>query len=251
MKESEQQLESVVPESVTVSEAGDEVPEGPGELDLTTPDGVDQSDIPTETGLDVPASVRAEFLGGRRERALIGAPVTLDLDSGYSPRSGGGEPELEEGELARTGLIGEGVAGLDALAIPVEGLEEPSEAGEGELDGVLLDEDELQGLDEDQVLFDLAIAAADSGKEFDGVVLAQLLGKVAPASDLRLVIALKVLSLGQKLTGERFLSCLEDLGYERNVLEARETQAELARGGIVGVEMVSGPALGVDGEVLP
>ena len=124
----------------------------------------------------------------------------------------------------------------------------------GAAEAVSLDEDEGVSLDElglapdgEDVVQDLAISAAATGKGFDGPLLAELLSKSGESHDVRLSIAIEVLRLGSKLTGDKMLAVLESLGFEGEVLVARVARDELAKIPDVPVESTTPLPPGSDG----
>lgn len=161
-----------------------------------------------------------EFMGGRLEKLPDGAVVTVDEVSGYP-----GYPEAPAVDGA--GAEGEGSGGQGA------GDEDESvdlsPATNGESPGV------------EDIVYELGVAAATHGREFDGRVCAELLEQGGPIEDVRLTIAISVLRTGQKLTGDRMLKILEELGFEGEAMVARLARDELAKiGSAVVVENPSG-----------
>lgn len=126
--------------------------------------------------------------------------------------------------------------------------------GDGGAGEALLDEDTSVdvGVDSDglpvveDVVYELAVAAAAAGREFDGQVLAELFAQGGPIGDVRLTIAIEVLRLGQKLTGDRMLRVLESLGFEGEAMAGRLARAELAKAGGVAVESTTVMPAGVE-----
>jgi len=122
----------------------------------------------------------------------------------------------------------------DLIGSPRPGAAEPVEG-----DVLVLAED---------VVTELAFAAASSGREFDGRVLAELLEQGGPIEDVRLSIAIGVLRLGQKLTGDRMLRVLEVLGFEAEAMAGRIARDEIVKAGDVSVESTTAlPAVVTDG----
>lgn len=156
------------------------------------------------------------------------------------------ESALVEGERV---VMADEVGAFMAEAEPVETAE--GEAGAGE---ALLDEDTSVevGVDGDglpvveDVVYELAVAAATGGREFDGQVLAELFTQGGPIGDVRLTIAIEVLRLGQKLTGDRMLRVLESLGFEGEAMAGRFARAEIAKAGGVLVESTTVLPAGVE-----
>lgn len=98
----------------------------------------------------------------------------------------------------------------------------------------------------DDIVYELAVAAASSGREFDGRVLAELLEAGGAIEDVRLSIAIEVLRLGQKLTGDRMLRVLESLGFAGEALAGRLAREEIASAGGVVVESTTAMPAGVE-----
>lgn len=147
---------------------------------------------------------RGLYDGGRSEPFDPGAPLVVDDVSGYPAPvvgGGGGGDDSDEDESVE----------LETLGAPV-----------GE-----------------DVVYEVAIAAASTGKGFDGPFFAELIVGAGPIDDVRLSMAVEVLRLGSKLTGDRMLGVLESLGFEGEVLAARITRDELGKVADVPVEAMT------------
>lgn len=122
-----------------------------------------------------------------------------------------------------------------------------------ELDGdegetvVALEEDESVNVEAkapeeplvEDVVYELAVAAASTGRDFDGPLLAEYLEQGGAVDDVRLTIAIGVLRLGQKLTGDRLLGVLESLGFGGEAAAARVARDELGKIPDVPVEVMT------------
>lgn len=166
--------------------------------------------------------VKSDFVGGRIEPLGEGAMVSLDEVSEYP----GVDDVLDDAEIAgQAGQAGQAAAPDEDESVDVtEGV--LSDALDAEIDG-------------HDVVWDLAIAAAATGKGFDGPFLADLLRKSGAITDVRLLISIEVLSLGSKLTGDKMLSVLGRLGFELEAAGARAARDALGSVPNVAVEAVT------------
>lgn len=170
--------------------------------------------------------------------------------------------ETQEQAAARLrSFVYEPAAGGE-LGTETPGLAEVLADAEATADGALPDEDESVPLDgsdlagelgEDRagedVVHDVAVGAASLGKGLDGPTLAALLEGQGRVTDVRLSIAIEVLRLGQKVTGDRVLGVLASMGFEDEAAAARAVAEELGKTGGVVVEAAGAlPALPEAGE---
>jgi ribosomal protein L12E/L44/L45/RPP1/RPP2 len=163
---------------------------------------------------DLIGSPRAEYVGGRME-PIDRSSVTLDAVSSYPPA-----PPAVEGD-------GEAyVTALDTESEILQSDEDESVSLDLETEGTEVPED---------IVYELGVAAATHGREFDGRVFAELLEQGGLITDVRLMIAIAVLRTGQKLNGDRMLRVLEEMGFVGEATAARLARDELSK---VKVEVV-------------
>jgi hypothetical protein len=157
------------------------------------------------------------FVGGRFEKAPD--VVGKDETSNYVVS-----------EFAHRQIANADFGASDDLALPIGGepVSDEAQPGGDEDDSVSLDEIG-QALDGEDVVQDVAVSAAATGKGFDGPLLAELLEGSGPLEDVRLMMAIEVLRLGSKLTGDKMLAVLERLGFDTEVALARLTRDELSK----------------------
>lgn len=181
---------------------------GPGVMEASGPSDFDRA-IAAVGDLNLPQA-ESEFIGGRI-LPFDGEEVTPDVSSGYPWRD---------------------------VSTPEELASITDDAGDG-------DEDESVELDasvdetSEDIVYDVAVAAASTGRDFDGRMLAEYLEGGGPITDVRLALALGVLRLGTKLTGDRMLTVIEQLGFVEEAATARIAKDELAKIGDVPVEVTT------------
>lgn len=90
------------------------------------------------------------------------------------------------------------------------------------------DEADEASIGEDVVL-DIAIAAATLGKQFDGPAFGDALAAKGPIEDVRLTLAIEVLRLGSKVTGDKVLDVLDRLGFSEEAAAARVAKTEIEK----------------------
>lgn len=189
---------------------------GPGVMEETEPTDLDRA-IAAVGDLNL-QQASEQFIGGRILPFDVEDDVTLDRQSGYPWRDVSTPEELGEitdDETAETAAAGDEDESVDVDT--VSSLEEGSE----------------------DIVYEVAVAAASTGRDFDGRMLAEYLEDGGPITDVRLALALGVLRLGTKLTGDRMLSVLEQLGFKEEAATARIAKDELAKIGDVPVEVTT------------
>lgn len=168
--------------------------------------------------------------------------MTQHLVGGVGVVGFGGATEPVAPRAGRAGLIG------TPVALDWESIESKSVEGEEDETVVLTAEGDVASTDPgEDVVYDLAVAAASVGKSFDGPSLAALLREGPAIDDVRLTIAVEVLALGQKLSGDKLLEVLERLGFTAEVAAARVAKEELAKEPDVAV-IASSPVPVTEGE---
>lgn len=180
---------------------------GPGTMEPTEPSDLDRA-IAAVGDLNL-AQASEQFIGGRI-LPLDVEEVTIDQQSRYPWRDISTPEEL--GEVT------------DDAGDEDESVELSSEA-----------------VDEtgDDIVYDVAVAAASTGRDFDSRMLAEYLEEAGPITDVRLGLAIGVLRLGTKLTGDRMLGVLENLGFNDEAAAARIARDELGKVGEVAVEVMT------------
>lgn len=132
--------------------------------------------------------------------------------------------EMTDGELSAYSALdakvtGELLSELSALEIE-----------EDESVDVTGDEDDGEEESEQDLIVKLALGAVQLGRDFDGPQLAEILREwPAPIEDARLSIAIEVLALGRKLTGDKMLELLTAAGFASEVGAARQLASELEK----------------------
>lgn len=148
-----------------------------------------------------------------------------------------------EGEVV---VMADDVGAFMNEAAPVGAENEASDSSDDEDTSVSLDVEAATVPVVEDVVYELAVAAASSGREFTGEVLAELLSQGGPIFDVRLSVAIEVLRLGQKLTGDRMLRVLESLGFAGEAMAGRLVREEMVKAGGVAVEVTTPMPAGVE-----
>ena len=185
---------------------------GPGTMEATAPSDLDRA-IAAVGNLNLRQA--SEYIGGRILPPDV-EEVGLDEGSRYPWRDVSTPEELaaitdDAGGDAEGGDEDESVEMAESIDV------EPSE----------------------DIVYEVALGAASTGRDFDGRMLAEYLIGGGPITDVRLGLAIGVLQLGTKLTGDRMLGVLESLGFTEEAATARLAKDELAKVGDVQVEVMT------------
>lgn len=180
---------------------------GPGTMEATEPSDLDRA-IAAVGNLNLQQASEL-FIGGRILPPDL-EEVTVDRGSRYPWRDISTPEELGE------------VTGDEDESVSVESADDGADDGEG-----------------DDIVYDVAVAAASTGRDFDGRMLAEYLEDAGAITDVRLAMAIGVLRLGTKLTGDRMLGVLENLGFSDEAATARIARDELGKVGEVAVEVMT------------